>query len=546
MTRLKALLKMTRRKAILTGVSLLALVAVIVVSIHLVGAMSNSDSGDTEMTKSVARILWFGRIDGKETGYLCTGSVVGDDWVLTAHHCLYPENSTKPLDWRGFTVQLWKAGVKDISRPDYHSGLSEQPRVMDKANTGNSWQYRDVALLHLANHMSASADWAKTIPTAPTWPAVGTTLTEYGYGHLDSDPNGSIADTLYKSHQSAIKRASCPSGQAWTTGHICISSSSSLPEHGDSGGPLLWWNHNYWQQVGSLTGDPLDGSKIRSYWSEADGDTHQWILNTIGANVPYGTILRDQASGASWIYGTNGYEDDLYRHWIPNGTIYNCLINNGAGVLNLPLRTIEALPDMVDNHATCAPRSPTATPQPTATTGPTSPTATPGSTPPTPTSTTAPVQHNPVDAYSNYGQSNLAGHAMCRGNPGNPLSMPGGVATQTFTVLNGVSSLNSAMIQIDPASVTAHLSVLVNGNVVATTAADAVGDTHFNFGSVSVSPGDQVTLRIEFTATYGKIITLYTVGNPGGHFSARNSCPDGAPNFDSTTSGLRAVVSGLS
>jgi hypothetical protein len=175
-------------------------------------------------------------------------------------------------------------------------------------------------------------------------------------------------------------------------------------------------------------------------------------------------------------------------------------------------------------------------------------TRTPITQPPTPPPTVTPIppQHHAVNAYDNYGQSNLAGHAMCRGNPDNSLSMPGGTGTQTFTVPAGVATLSSAKVQIDPASVTAHMSIAVNGAVKATTSAAAVGDTRFNFGPISVHPGDTVKLSITFTATYGKIITLYTVGNPGGKFTASNSCPDGAPNFSTTTSGLRAVVSGMS
>lgn len=167
--------------------------------------------------------------------------------------------------------------------------------------------------------------------------------------------------------------------------------------------------------------------------------------------------------------------------------------------------------------------------------------------PPTPPTPVTPVPHNPVNAYNNYGSSNVVGRAMCRGNPGNSLSMPGGTASQTFSVPSGVGTLSSALVQIDPDStVTAHLSLAVNGNVVATTSAAAAGDTHFTFGPVAVSPGDAVTLSITFTATYGKIITVYTVGAPGGTFTASNSCPDGAPSLTTTSTGLRAVVSGLS
>lgn len=168
---------------------------------------------------------------------------------------------------------------------------------------------------------------------------------------------------------------------------------------------------------------------------------------------------------------------------------------------------------------------------------------TPVPAPPTPVT---PVPSQPVDAYSNYGQSNLWGHSMCRGNPAVPLSMPGGVGTQTFTVPSGVASLASAKIQIDPAPVTAQLTVAVNGQVEANTSAAAVGDTYFNFSPITVHRGDTITLTITFSATSGKIITLYTVGNPGGVFTSRNSCPDGASNDTVTNGGLRAVVSGMS
>jgi len=70
---------MRRRKALLAGISLLVLLGVILGGIRIVGAMTGG-TDDTEMTKSVARITYLGQ-------ELCTGSVVGDDWVLTALHC---------------------------------------------------------------------------------------------------------------------------------------------------------------------------------------------------------------------------------------------------------------------------------------------------------------------------------------------------------------------------------------------------------------------------------------------------------------------------
>jgi hypothetical protein len=210
---------------------------------------------------------------------------------------------------------------------------------------------------------------------------------------------------------------------------------------------------------------------------------------------------------------------DLLGDWVGN---HDSVVGNGF--------TVYA------NPAPVSPPPPTPTARPT--TAPLSP----------PTVTPTPVpQSSAVNAYDNYGSANVVGHAMCRGNPANSLSMPGGTASQTFTVPGGVATLSSALMQIDPDStVTAHLSVLVNGNLAATTSALAAGDTRFAFGPVAVNPGDTVTISITFTATYGKIITVYTVGNPGGTFTASNSCPDGAPSLSMTSTGLRAVVSGLS
>jgi hypothetical protein len=358
---------MRRRKALLAVISLLVLLGVTLGSIRIVAAMQGGN-GDTEMTKSVARITYTGSYSGKSytNKEICTGAVAGDDWILTALHCIFPLGNGAPsLHLAGLRVQLWRAGVTNIETPDYSSALSLDdktypPVVPMLGGLSGSTLYRDVALLHVATHMPT---WAKTIPTAPSWPAIGTALTEYGYG--DTSYHGTSADQLKKSQQGSIKRDNCPNGRSWSNGHLCITSSSSLPWEGDSGGPLLWWNNGYWQQVGSFSQFPdsvcPDGKKEckpeekkrpkeewRSYWSEADSDTRNWILSTVGANFASETILRDQASGTSWLY-----KEDGYRHWIPDGRTYNCLVNNGATVPPDPpsLRTIEALPDKVGSKS---------------------------------------------------------------------------------------------------------------------------------------------------------------------------------------------------
>jgi hypothetical protein len=151
----------------------------------------------------------------------------------------------------------------------------------------------------------------------------------------------------------------------------------------------------------------------------------------------------------------------------------------------------------------------------------------------------------PHTFYNNYGPA-TEGVPMCRGNPANPGSMPGGTVTQTFTAdANGI--IDSAKVQIDPdKTVTATAVLSVNGTEVGSNSEAATGDVTFTFSPVTVKAGDPVSLKISFTATYGSIITVYEAGNPGGNFSVTNSCPAGAAAFTRSDAGLRAVLSGTS
>jgi len=159
---------------------------------------------------------------------------------------------------------------------------------------------------------------------------------------------------------------------------------------------------------------------------------------------------------------------------------------------------------------------------------------------------TLPPNPVPVDIYNNYG-SGAAGIPMCRGNPNFPNSMPGGTASQSMTVPSGVEFVDQVMIQIDPAptQVFADLQIFENGNLIYDGTQGTNGDTVWSFDPLSVSPGDQLTLQLSFSANSGQIITIYQVGNPGGTLTVSNSCPNDNESFSTTSSGLRAVVTGL-
>jgi hypothetical protein len=151
----------------------------------------------------------------------------------------------------------------------------------------------------------------------------------------------------------------------------------------------------------------------------------------------------------------------------------------------------------------------------------------------------------PYEFFANYGPA-VEGIAMCRGNAGRRESMPGGTALQAFTA-DAHGTIDSATVQIDPdATVTATAVLTVDGVDSPQVSQIASGDVTFSFTPTTVHKGSAVQLRITFTASSGKIITIYSAGSPSGTLTVTNTCPDGAPTFTRSDSGLRATVSGTS
>jgi len=163
---------------------------------------------------------------------------------------------------------------------------------------------------------------------------------------------------------------------------------------------------------------------------------------------------------------------------------------------------------------------------------------------------TAPPCPQPVDIYDNFGSGSTS-HYMCAGNPNVPGSNPGGSLSQTMTVPSGVATISSVTVQIDQnLGVTVYLSLYVSGRLAATSSAAPNGNTYFSFIPVNVSAGDQVTLGLSWSASGSRaqLDHIYTVGSPGGTLRVSNTCSDNLPsnNFTTTTTGLRAIVAGMS
>jgi hypothetical protein len=295
----------------------------------------------------VARIS----VSGKQH---CTGVVVADRWVLTASHCVREVATGKAIG--PLTVELRRTSVSDNSSNNtWTSGVS----VIDtKATVKGNVLVGDVALLHTNGAMPS---WARAIPVALSRPPVGTTLTTWGWGRISRD--GQPSSYLMKSADGDVSVGNCPTAAFTNVGQLCLHGATSRLWAGDSGGPATWWVNGFWQIVSTFSSYPdLNHSAYYGWVSEwpAVGspvpyDTRGWIERTIGApQVASNTILRDAATGTAYLLGSDGY-----RRWIPTGGDYQCLVSKGSPVSNsFPMRTIQAVPEAVGQHATCTPTAP--------------------------------------------------------------------------------------------------------------------------------------------------------------------------------------------
>jgi lysophospholipase L1-like esterase len=157
----------------------------------------------------------------------------------------------------------------------------------------------------------------------------------------------------------------------------------------------------------------------------------------------------------------------------------------------------------------------------------------------------------PINAYSNWGTA-TGSLKMCRGNPSDAGTSPGGLAEQAFILPPGVARITGVRL---------HVAADPNLRVTVTVA------HHFDSRSITVTPtgdmtvkfptslptaggGSTFVLRVRFSAVAGDVpSTIYTAGPPGPDavLFVTNDCTDEphASIPDGTTAlALRAIVYG--
>jgi secreted trypsin-like serine protease len=222
------------------------------------------------------------------SGSFCTGSLISDEWVITAAHCADGQTSV------------------DVYLGAHNVRLADEPgRLILKSNTlitHPNWNSNtlqgDIALIKLPEKVDITGDKIRPICLQPTNLVddfVGDTVNIAGWGKTADGP-GSISPTLQKATQTVIDNPTCQNtyGALLIRDNImCTTDSEYRPPsnaftgtcNGDSGSSLSWINSDdglYYQvgvtsfvsSAGCSSGNPDGFTRYQSY--------NAWVLEQTG------------------------------------------------------------------------------------------------------------------------------------------------------------------------------------------------------------------------------------------------------------------------
>lgn len=195
------------------------------------------------------------RLEDYERDHVCGAVYIGEDYALTAAHCLE--------GWRGYDGEFFegrriRAGTSDISRGGEVIPIKSVV-IHESYKEGKAYAGYDIALLKLARAPNNPLISRTDLPKFPRNRLnSGTTLVQTGWGLTGATDNSQLArdlkgnlqqasDALLMGEMQLYDNARCDNNPAFKDkkvkvryGQICVGSDEGVDAcRGDSGGPLV-------------------------------------------------------------------------------------------------------------------------------------------------------------------------------------------------------------------------------------------------------------------------------------------------------------------
>ncbi|XP_024140745.1 serine protease 27 [Oryzias melastigma] len=200
---------------------------------------------------------WQVDLQTKSDGHICGGSIITQNWVLSAAHC-FPNS----YDVSNYIVYVGRYQIKNTNQ---HESVHSVSRVVIPSSYVESYKGQDVALVQLSTPITWS-DYARPVclPSSGTLFSAGMRCYVTGWGNTKEDVSLSGLGTLQEVEVPIISQSSCqemylsdPTEQVdILSDMICAGYQGGGKDscQGDSGGPLVCPMVNgTWVQAGVVS-----------------------------------------------------------------------------------------------------------------------------------------------------------------------------------------------------------------------------------------------------------------------------------------------------